>query len=99
MKVFYFITLHVINLIFLAVFSIVAVAFFANPSAGSSSPFNPVVIGMLVFLLLSLIVIYVYELKKGKWITLLIGSVLYIVVFILTLLVIFPYLYRAFGYN
>lgn len=98
-KAIYMIALHIINLFFLTALIIVSVSFLSNPSSGAASPFNPVIIGVLTFLLLFLITGYYFQLRKGKWVVLLIGSILYIAVFLIVLLLILPYFYNSFDFN
>lgn len=100
MKVVYYITLHIINLFFLVIFGIVILGVFSNPAAGSTFPLhNPVLMSTLIFLLLFLIAHYIFQLVKKNWLTLLIGSILYFLIFVLTIFVVSPYLNLYFGYN
>ncbi|MGM9922642.1 MAG: hypothetical protein ACI35R_00155 [Bacillus sp. (in: firmicutes)] len=52
MKIASTITLHALNLFFLFMLGFITVAVFSNPSAGSRSPFNPILLGSLAFLFL-----------------------------------------------
>lgn len=92
MKTAYLIIMHIINLFFLVILSSLTVAMVSNMAAGSPSPFNPVNIGVFAFLLLSLIGIYMYQLKKRIWIGLIIGTLLYISIFLVIIVFIYPLL-------
>ncbi|MEC2074421.1 hypothetical protein [Alkalihalophilus marmarensis] len=97
MNKLYFIILHAINIFFLLIIGFVAVAFLANPSAGGVSPFNPILLGALVFLLLFWGANYVFQiLKKDKWWVLLLGSGVFISMFSFVLFVIIPNLYELY---
>ena len=99
MKTFFYTTLHIVYIFFLVIYGTFAVAIFSNPSAGATFPLNPVNMGLLIFLLLFLVANYIYQLKKKKWITFLIGSLVYISIFLFVLLVIYPLLYKIFNYT
>lgn len=98
MRISYLIVLHIINLFFLVSLGVISVAMISNPAAGSPSPFNPVNMGIISFLFLLLVVDYIIQMKKKQWIVLLIGSILYIAVFIFIMLVAYPFLYDVFNY-
>ncbi|ARK32366.1 hypothetical protein [Halalkalibacter krulwichiae] len=93
MRNIYRITIHAIHLLSLVIIGFVTVGMFSNPSDGAGSPFNPVNIGVVIFLLIILFATYYFQLKKNNWKIVLIGSFLFIAVFLVVMLLIYPYVY------
>ncbi len=69
--------------------------FFSNMAAGDIPPINPIVIGTLVFLWLSLIINYIVQIKnRHSWKVIILGNVLFLAIVLLVLLVVLPNLHR-----
>lgn len=98
MKLFYNISLHTINLLFLATILVFIFFSFVNISDNPVSVFNPVTIGFNMFLLLFWAINYTVQIVKRKnpWF-LLIGVCLYIIPLICTFTV-YPFLYNYINY-
>ncbi|MFD1173269.1 hypothetical protein [Oceanobacillus picturae] len=97
MKNAYLITVHVINLLLLGTIGFLGIGLFVNISEPDGIPtFNPIDIGILIFLLLMWVVNYWYQFKNRKWIVLLSASLIFIVAASIIILVIMPLLFNFF---
>ncbi|QTN00668.1 hypothetical protein ERJ70_16050 [Sediminibacillus dalangtanensis] len=97
MKNVYLFAVHVINLLMLGAIGFLGIAMFVDISAPDGTPtFNPIDIGFLIFLLLSWIVSYRYQIKHRKWMVILVSNLLYIVMVIVLLVTLMPLLYKIF---
>lgn len=97
MKYTYLIVVHVINLLLLWGLGFLGLGLFVNISDPDGIPiFNPIDVGLLIFLILMWAVNFRYQFKNRKWTVLLFANLLFIVAVSIIILVIMPLLFKFF---
>ncbi|WP_047980116.1 hypothetical protein [Ornithinibacillus contaminans] len=99
MKNVYLFTVNFINLLLVGAVCFLGLAMFTNISEPDSIPtFNPIDVGLLIFLFFIWLISYSYQIKNRKWTVLLIANLLYIAITLFLLMIIVPFLFDIFYY-
>jgi len=94
MKNAYLITVHVLNILLLVGIGFLAFALVINISEPGPIPnFDVLKFVLLIFLIAMWAINYWYQYKKQKWILLIVGTVLYVVIALFVMGVVMPFLY------
>lgn len=87
------VTIHIINILFCVLLTFITFVLLINISAGEIPPINPVIIGTLAFLWLSLITNYIVQIKnRHSWWVIIMGSVLFLTIVLFVLLIMSPHI-------